>query len=186
MKLLVDEVVGNSSRGDVRYTVVVENRGNVNQSENACELPWDRLKMSPVSLSIVAFFNFCLSPSFSLLFNPFHLHYSSLRCSHSRSFSFISRNGFFYISFVCLHGSFSFCCGDKVYRGSFRKTKSLQIKEAPSRVNVPVLFKWMASLLRSIVASVDQLSPRRLLFLSSFLCVLSLLFLDTNQDECVL
>lgn len=186
MRLLVDEAAGNSSRGDVRYVGVVENRGNVNQSENACGLPWDRLEMSPVSLSIVTFFNFCLSPPFSLLFNPFHLHHSSPRCSHSRSFSFISRNGSFYISFVCLRGSFSFCCGDKVYCGSSKKTKSLQIKEAPSRVNLPVLFEWMTSLLRSIVASVDQLPPRRLLFLSSFLCVLSLLFLDTNQDECIL
>ena len=44
------------------------------------------------------------------------------------------------------------------------KSKSLQIKEAPTRVNLPVLFEWMASLLHPIAAGSTFLS-----FLPSFL-----------------
>lgn len=78
MRLLVDEAVGNSNRGDVRYAGVVENRGNVDQSENACGLPWDRLEMSPfpsasLHSSISAFLHHSLSYSIPSIFTTHSL-----------------------------------------------------------------------------------------------------------------
>ena len=53
------------------------------------------------------------------------------------------------------------------------KSKSLQIKEAPTRVNLPVLFEWMASLLHPIAAGSTFLSsfPSFLPSFLSYFCV---------------